>query len=123
MKVDMNYDAVWSAMNALEELSAKMISIRAVIDSASEYASKNDCDQAEKLCQASLDLINWYIDSWDERFQEAWNVTVSKIKHAEFDKVMESNEFFTASFYTDDEITAMCDKAQEDDIILSYSNK
>jgi hypothetical protein len=123
MKVDLNYNDVWSAMNALEELSSKLISARAVIDSASEYASKDDCDQAEKLSQAALDLINWYIDAWDEKFQTAWNVTVSAIKHAEFDEAKKNNPNFFGSQYTDDEINSMCDKAYEDQITFNYLNK
>ena len=123
MKVDLNYNDVWSAMNALEELSSKIISIRTIVNSASEYASNNDCDQAEKLSQAAVDMIDWYIDSWDDRFQTAWNVTVSAIKHAELDEVKKTNQYFFGSQYTDDEINAMCDKAQEDTIISNYSNK
>lgn len=123
MKVDLNYNDVWSAMNALEELSSKLISVRAVIDSASEYASKNDCEQAEKLSQAAFDLINWYIDAWDEKFQIAWSVTVSAMKNAEYDEAVKNNPSFFGLQYTEDEINSMCDKAHEDQIIINSSNK
>jgi hypothetical protein len=132
MKVDLNYDDVWSAMNALEELSTKMLSIRAVIDSASEYASNDDTKQSERLCSAAVDLIDWYIQTWDELFPKAWDVTVAAIKHAEFDEARKNSPFFfgtstdtlEVSQYTEEELNAMCDTAYKGNLdLFEYSNK
>jgi len=86
MKVDIDYNTVWSTMNSLEEQTSDLVYIRTVVNAIKEYY--NDSTRVYSLSTAAVELIDLYLDSWDSKFQTAWNETVSKIKTQENDAFM-----------------------------------
>lgn len=87
----------WEVMNNLSETITSFLFIRDILRD-----SKGD----SKIVEAATTLLEHYIDVQDRVFNEAWNEVVNNNSGAIFDtKHLQ---------YTDEELNAMCDKAEKD---------
>ena len=132
MTVD--YQKVWSTMNDLEQVIAKVISAREMIDIANECCSTNQQERAEAMTVAAYEFLGYFIEEFDEKFKLAWQATVCDLRSGDVkepltcDKDDQSPEckgawdsFWEEQYYpeehqqyTEEELNAMCDKAELD---------
>jgi hypothetical protein len=137
----LNYQKVWESMNDLETISSKICSAREILDSAIESLESRNREKTETLLYAVDEFLQYYLNDFDEKFKVAWNETVVKLKQEEFswnsltgevskcDKDDQSPECkgawtsfwgenyypeeYSSSQYTEEELNAMCDAAEE----------
>ena len=128
------YQKVWRTMNDLEMVTSKICSAREIIDSAIDKIQEHQCDKAEVMMSAAYEYLEYYLKEFDEKFKLAWQATVGDLRDGDVstfscDKDDPSpeckgawNDFWEENYYpeeyglqyTDEEITAMCDKAELD---------
>jgi hypothetical protein len=144
----LNYQKVWESMNDLETISSKICSAREILDSAIESLESGNREKTETLLYAVDEFLQYYLNDFDKKFKTAWNETVVKIKQEELswngwtnevskcDKddqslkckgawtsFWEENyypEEYSSSQYTEEELDAMCDSAEELETHSSY---
>lgn len=75
-----DYETTWEAMNSLEQITAKVISAREILNSSRHYLECHENQRAETLIVAAQDLLDYYLKEFDEKFKVAWNETVVKSK-------------------------------------------
>lgn len=129
------YQKVWRTMNDLELVTSKICSARANIDVAIDKLQEHQYDKAEILMNAAYEYLEYYLQEFDDKFKLAWQATVGDLRNGDSktpltcDKDDPSpecqgawNSFWEENYYpeeyglqyTDEEITAMCDKAELD---------
>ena len=75
-----DYQSAWEAMNSLEQLTAKIISAREILDASRDSLERYDSNKAESLIIAAQDFLEFYLKEFDDKFKVAWNETVVKSK-------------------------------------------
>ena len=119
MTVD--YQKVWNTMNDLEQVIAKVISAREMIDIANEAIGNHEYSRAEVMTQAAYEFLGYFIEEFDEKFKDAWKATVGDLRSGDKeyyepnrqDSFWDNYQGSTVSSvqYTDEELNAMCDNA------------
>lgn len=134
---NVDYNRIWEVMNELEMVTSKVCSAREIIDVASEAISQKDYERAETLTTAAYEFLGYYLEDFDKKFKDAWSVTISAGKKlqgyvdqevSEYEDVIKEREYYEPSMppwghsdleyglqYTDEELSAMCDKAASDE--------
>lgn len=132
MKMTLNYSKMYDAMNELEMVSSKVSSAREILDSALDALEIGNCEKTQKLINAAYEFLGYYLEESDVKFKNAWNETVVKLKQEEddaWDTVLKEKDYYEPSMppwghsdleyiskhYTDEEMSAMCDNAAEQD--------
>ena len=104
MTVD--YDKVWRTMNDLELVTSKICSAREIIDVAIDKIQEHQYDKAEMMMSAAYEYLGYYLQEFDDKFKLAWQATVGDLRTGDVKE--------ESSQYTDEELNAMCDKAELD---------
>lgn len=104
-------NSTWEAMNDLEMVTIKVCSAREIIDVAIDAIQERQNDKAETLMNAAHEFLGYYLEEFDAKFKVAWKETVVKQK----DDCMPpwGHSDMEALKYTDEELDAMCDHAEE----------
>jgi len=100
-----SYSKAWETMNNLDMVTSKVTSVKEILDVALEALEKHDYNKAETLMYASCDFIKYYLEEHDDKFKKAWDATIGSFKNKE-----------NTSQYTDEELEAMCDAAEKQEI-------
>ncbi len=131
------YQKVWRTMNDLEMVTSKICSAREIIDAAIDKIQEHQYDKAEMMMSAAYEYLEYYLQEFDEKFKLAWQATVSDLRDGDvstfscdkddpspeckgaWNSFWDSYQGSTVSSvqYTDEELNAMCDKAELDDEI------
>ena len=113
------YQKVWRTMNDLELVTSKICSAREIIDNAVDKIQGAEYDKAELLMNAAYEFLEYYLQEFDDKFKLAWQATVGDLRDGDVKK--ESWNSFWESYrpeesqqYTEEELNAMCDKAELD---------
>lgn len=121
--MSVNYQKVWRTMNDLEQVIAKVISAREMIDVANEALEYNQKERAEKMTMAAYEFLGYFIEEFDEKFKDAWQATVGDLRDGDreaeckgaWDSFWEENYYPEEhQQYTEEELNAMCDEAATD---------
>jgi len=88
----------WTVMNDLDSTITNFIQIREMI---------NDNIDDPKALLLTADLLDHYIEKQDQAMRKAWNEVVNN----------------TTVKYTDEELDAMCDQAERDQLNLEQSKE
>jgi len=116
-------------MNDLETVTCKIASAREILNSAIDRLQEQQYDRAETLLYAVDEFLQYYLEEFDAKFTDAWSETVSQLKQEEYDAYFSCDRDDTSSGcksawndfwgekqqYTEEELNAMCDKAELDD--------
>jgi len=105
MTVD--YQKVWRTMNDLEQVIAKVVSAREMIDIANECCSANQQERAETMTMAAYEFLGYFIEEFDEKFKDAWQATVGDLRSGDsfqytatgekwdlYDEVLKEREYY-----------------------------
>jgi len=137
MKMTLDYQKVWNTMNELEMVTSKISSAREILDSAVDRLQENQYDKTETLLYAVDEFLQYYLAEFDKKFKDAWAETVIKLKQEEndaWDTALKEKEYYEPSMppwghsdleylskhYTDDEMSAMCYNAVEQDKVKRW---
>ena len=119
----LNYDRVWSTLNDLELVTSKIVSARAILDSAIVSIESGNREKTETLMYAVDEYLQYYLEEFDRKFKDAWDETVTKLKQEEVDDYMRPwghSDMEALSQYTDEEMDAMCDNAAKEDKVFRW---
>jgi bifunctional DNA-binding transcriptional regulator/antitoxin component of YhaV-PrlF toxin-antitoxin module len=119
----LDYNRVWSSMNSLEEVTSKIVSARAILDSAIVSLETGNRQKTETLMYAVDEYLQYYLEEFDRKFKDAWDETVVKLKQEERDDYMRPwghSDMEALSQYTDEELDAMCDNAEKEDKVVRW---
>ena len=121
-------------MNAVEEVTSKICSAREILDCAMEAHEQHKYDKVNHLLHAVDEFLVYYLSEFDNKFKDAWKATVGDLRdgdvkddgmrpwgHSDLEYL--ANDILTkdriSNFpgeqYTDEELNAMCDKAEADE--------
>jgi hypothetical protein len=111
----LNYSDVWKSLNDLEAITSKICSAREILDSAIEALDSNKQTKAETLMYATDEYLEYYLKDFDEKFKVAWGEIVLKLKNENISNIDPAGNYvnFPVEQYTEEEINAMCDLAEE----------
>jgi bifunctional DNA-binding transcriptional regulator/antitoxin component of YhaV-PrlF toxin-antitoxin module len=84
----LNYDRVWNTLNELGSVTSKICSARAILDSAIVSLESGNREKTETLMYAVDEYLQYYLEEFDRKFEEAWQETVTKLKQEEVDDYM-----------------------------------
>ena len=118
-----NYDRVWKTLNDLELVTSKIVSARAILDSAIVSLESGNREKTETLMYAVDEYLQYYLEEFDRKFKDAWDETVTKLKQEEVDDYMRPwghSDMEALSQYTDEELDAMCDNAAKEDKVVRW---
>jgi hypothetical protein len=132
----LDYTRTWEVMNELEMVTSKICSAREILDSAINALESGNKEKAETLMYAADEFLQYYLEDFDRKFKTAWSETVVKLKeedpcmppwgHSDLEYGLSNNLLtqdrvsnFPGDQYTDEELNAMCDKAEQDQITFS----
>ena len=129
------YQKVWTTMNDLEMVTSKICSAREIIDNAIDAIQEHKSDKAELLMTAAYEYLEYYLKEFDDKFKDAWQATVGDLRDGDvknepltcdkddpspecqgaWNSFWDSYQGSTVSSvqYTDEELNAMCDAAEE----------
>jgi hypothetical protein len=124
----LNYQKVWDSMNSLEMVTSKICSAREILESALNALENHKYDKVEALMYATDEFLQYYLSEFDEKFKVAWKETVVKLNKDQYSYL--ANDILTkdrvSNFpgeqYTEEELTAMCNKAEQDQITFCDKN-
>ena len=119
----LNYNRVWNTMNELESVTSKIVSARAILDSAIISLESGNREKTETLMYAVDEYLQYYLEEFDRKFKDAWDETVTKLKQEEVDDYMRPwghSDMEALSQYTDEELDAMCDNAAKEDKVVKW---
>jgi hypothetical protein len=124
----LDYQRTWEVLNELEMVTSKVCSAREILESALNALENHKYNKAEALMYAADEFLQYYLAEFDEKFKTAWSETVVKLNKDQYcylandiltqDRV--SN--FFGEQYTEEEMNAMCDKAEQDQIKFNLSD-
>ncbi len=124
MTVD--YQKVWRTMNDLEMVTSKIVSAREIIDNAVDKIQEHEYDKAELLMTAAYEFLEYYLAEFDDKFKLAWQATVGDLRSGDefqytatgekmwVDDYCDASGLTTPIVYSEEELNAMCDKAELD---------
>ena len=69
-------DKNWEVMNKLEESFSNINSINFMLEELKEAIDNDRIDSARDIVQGLTSFTPVYIDNWDRKFKEAWDVVV-----------------------------------------------
>jgi hypothetical protein len=137
----LNYEKVWESMNSLEMVTSKVCSAREILDSAIGALENGNKEKVETLMYAVDEFLQYYLKDFDEKFKVAWKETVTELHKEYYESSMLSwghsdLEFelanptliqdrvsnFPGEQYTDEEMSAMCDAAENSVIKAAESS-
>ena len=75
----LDYSKVWNTMNELESVTAKICSAREILACAIDAQESGNANRTETLLYAVDEYLQYYLSEFDEKFQDAWKETVTKI--------------------------------------------
>ena len=70
-------------MNELESVTSKICSAREILACAIDAQESGNANRTETLLYAVDEYLQYYLSEFDEKFQDAWNQTVKKLKQEE----------------------------------------
>jgi len=132
------YQKVWNTMNDLEQVIAKVVSAREMIDVANDAIVDRDYSRAETMTMAAYEFLEYFIEEFDEKFKDAWQATVGDLRSDDkevYDAVMKEKEYYEPnkwnSFwesyypeesdqYIEEELNSMCDAAEKADKVKKW---
>jgi len=126
------YQKVWRTMNDLEMVTSKICSAREIIDAAVDRIQEHQYDKAEMMMSAAYEYLEYYLQEFDDKFKLAWQATVGDLRDGDSKTPLTCdkddlssecqgawNDFWEENYYpeeykqyTDEELNAMCDKAE-----------
>jgi len=146
----LDYAKVWEALNNLEMVTCKIASAREILDSAIDALENGNKEKVETLMYATDEFLKYYLADFDEKFKIAWKETLSKLHKENEDHlnaVLREKEYYEPSMppwghsdleyglanqdrvsnfpgeqYTDEEMSAMCDAAENSVIRAAESS-
>ena len=77
------YQKVWRTMNELESVTSKICSAREILACAIDAQESGNANRTETLLYAVDEYLQYYLSEFDEKFQDAWSETVTKLKQQE----------------------------------------
>jgi hypothetical protein len=77
------YQKVWRTMNELESVTSKICSAREILACAIDAQESGNANRTETLLYAVDEYLQYYLSEFDEKFQDAWKETVTKLKQEE----------------------------------------
>lgn len=116
-----NYEKAWTAMNDLEQIAVKFTHVQSILNAAIDAIAASDSHQAESLSAAASSYMEELLNQFDDKFREAWNQTISKIRKEEIVDYWilkiekDSNTNNSYIMLSPDMITAL--NLQEEDVI------
>lgn len=122
----LNYEKVWESMNSLEMVTSKICSSREILECAISALETGNKEKAETLMYAADEFLEYYLKDFDEKFKTAWSETVVKLnkdQYSYFAKdtlIQDRVSNFPGEQYTEEELNAMCDKAEQDQIKFNF---
>ena len=69
-------DKNWEVMNKLEESFSNINSINFMLEELKEAMDNDRIDSARDIVKGLTSFTAVYIDNWDRKFKEAWDVVV-----------------------------------------------
>jgi hypothetical protein len=141
----LNYHRTWEVLNELESVTSKICSAREILECAIDAHENHKRDKVEALMYAVDEYLQYYLKDFDEKFKTAWNEIVVKLHKDDkelLDSVLKEREYYEPSMppwghsdleylvnknrvsnfpgeqYTDEEMEAMCNKAEQDQIVF-----
>ena len=130
------YQKVWRTMNDLELVTSKICSAREIIDAAIDRIQENQYDKAEMMMSAAYEFLEYYLQEFDDKFKLAWQATVGDLRddatktplscdkdntspecQGAWNDFWESYHSEESQQYTEEELNAMCDKAEFDQLV------
>ncbi len=120
------YQKVWTTMNDLEITTSKICSAREIIDNAVDKIQEHEYDKAELLMTAAYEFLEYYLQEFDDKFKLAWQATVGDLRSGDefqytatgekmwVDDYCDASGLTTPIVYSEEELNAMCDKAELD---------
>jgi hypothetical protein len=135
----LDYAKVWEVMNELEMVTSKVCSAREILDSAIDALENKNREKAETLIHAADEFLQYYLKDFDDKFKIAWKETVVKLKeedpsmppwgHSDLEFGLANPTLtqdrvsnFPGEQYTDEELDAMCDAAENSVIRAAESS-
>lgn len=70
----------WEVMNDLQSVTSKICSAREILDSAIDAHQEHKYQKVEALMYAVDEYLQYYLNEFDDKFQLAWQETVTKQK-------------------------------------------
>jgi len=119
----LDYARVWEKMNSLEEVTSKIVSAREILDSAIDALENHKKDKAETLMYAVDEYLQYYLEEFDRKFEEAWQETVVKLKQEEADDYMRPwghSDMEALSQYKEDKVVKWQLPVEEDAVNGEY---
>jgi len=106
-------------MNDLEIVTSKISSAREILACAIDAHESRNTNKTETLLCAVDEFLQYYLAEFDTKFKDAWKETVIKVKQQEIDDCMPpwGHSDMEALKYTDEEVEAMCEAAEEEELI------
>jgi hypothetical protein len=135
----LDYTRTWEVLNELESVTSKICSAREILECAIDAHENHKRDKVEALMYAVDEYLQYYLKDFDEKFKVAWNEIVVKLHKEDkelFDSVLKEREYyehfylandiltknrvsnFPGEQYTDEQLEAMCNEAEQDQIIF-----
>ena len=74
----MSYDETWKAMNAVEEAFTKISGLEFLVERLHKAVKDDDTTNIIDITDAIAAYLPVYSDNFDEKFQNAWKVTIGK---------------------------------------------
>jgi hypothetical protein len=115
---------VWEVMNELDMFPSKLIILNHLLEGIDSSIIKRDMNHVEHLVSAAQDLVSYYTDDFEKKFQVAWNQTLATADVAD-EKSKQQPEVLGNSLLTENRISnfpgeqypeevlnAMCDAAE-----------
>ena len=69
-------DKNWQVMNKLEESFSNINTINFMLEELKEAIDNDRIDSARDIVQGLTSFMPVYINNWDRKFKEAWDVVV-----------------------------------------------
>ena len=118
-----NYDRVWKTLNELESTSSKICSARAILDSAIVSLESGNREKTETLMYAVDEYLQYYLEEFDQKFKNAWEETITKLKQEEADDYMPTwghSDMEALSHYKEDKVIRWQLPVEEDTVSGEY---
>ena len=124
----LDYTHTWEVMNELESVTSRICSAREILESALIALENHKYDKAEVLMYATDEYLQYYLKDFDEKFKTAWSETVVKLNKDQYSYLANDTltQYRVSNFpgeqYPEEVLNAMCDKAEQDQIIFCDKN-
>jgi hypothetical protein len=82
-----NYEKVWEVMNDLEVSFTKITYLKDILESSQESMENGDEKKASSLIGASISILSWFIEEYDQKLTRAWNNTVKELNNQKLEKI------------------------------------